>query len=225
MIHEVDDRLTAWVNEVLGDTPVLLDPSEVGETGVSLWLFGVENLPPARGTQRPPLQALLRYLVSVTGDDPHDSHRRLGELLFGAMQRTGFEDIEISRVPLELWTALGVAPRAGFVLKVPLRKPVEVSPASPVTKPLKLSGAPIADLDGVILGPGDVPIADAFVEIPALGLTTRSDPWGRFRFPAVAKPGHAHELCVRAKSREFAFPIDSDDQAGPVALRLDLAKE
>ena len=224
VIDEVDDRLTEWVADVLGQTPVFLDSSAAPKTGgVSLYLLGLESMPPARGAERPPLQALLRYLVSVTGSDVRESHGQLGKLLFDAFERPEF-DVELGPLPLELWAGLGVPPRPGFVLRVPLRKPVEVPPAPPVTEPLRLEGGPMATLEGVVLGPGDVPVADAFVELPALRLATRSDGQGRFRFAGVSAAGGPQELRVRAKAREFPFTVESDDRSEPVALRLDLAK-
>ena len=76
-------------------------------------------------------------------------------------------------------------------------------------------------MEGVVLGPGDVPISDAFVEIPSLALTTRSDGRGRFRFAAIPTAPAKQQLRVRAKAREFPFTVDSSK---PSVLRLDLAK-
>lgn len=78
-------------------------------------------------------------------------------------------------------------------------------------------------MEGVVLGPGDVPVSDAFVEIPSLALTTRSDTRGRFRFAAVPTSPAKQQLRVRAKAREFPFTVDSSKPA-PFVLKLDLAK-
>ena len=73
------------------------------------------------------------------------------------------------------------------------------------------------------LGPDDVPISDAFVEIPSLALATRSDVRGRFRFAAIPTSPVKQHLRVRAKAREFPFTVDSS-KPSPFVLRLDLAK-
>ncbi|MGZ6682465.1 MAG: hypothetical protein ACXVFK_19875, partial [Solirubrobacteraceae bacterium] len=91
-------------------------------------------------------------------------------------------------------------------------------PAPPVRAPLVLRGAGLRRLGGIVLGPGDVPVADAFVELPLLGLATRSDRRGRFTFAAVPTD-QAAQLVVHAKARTFPFSVDGSE----VELRLDLA--
>ena len=78
-------------------------------------------------------------------------------------------------------------------------------------------------MEGLVLGPGDVPISDAFIEIPSLALTARSDRHGRFRFAAIPTSPVKQHLRVRAKAREFPFTVDSS-KPPPFVLRLDLAK-
>ena len=78
-------------------------------------------------------------------------------------------------------------------------------------------------MEGVVLGPGDVPISDAFIEIPLLALATRTDKRGRFRFAAVPTAPAEQQLRVRAKAREFPFTVDSS-KTPPFVLRLDLTK-
>ena len=114
-------------------------------------------------------------------------------------------------------------PRAGFILTVPLRQPVDVEPAKPVQVPLIVQGAGARTMEGAVLGPGDVPVSDAYVEIPALALATRSDTRGRFRFGAVPTAPAKQQVRVHAKGREFTFTIDSS-KPSPYVLRLDLAK-
>ena len=222
MIDEVDQQVTNWVEDVLPGVNVTLDGPATATDEVGLHLFEVADLPPARGEERPPLQVRLGYLVTTSGADVALAHKRLGELLFAAMTHPDW-DVRYPGDIAEFWNAVGEPPRAGFILSVPLRQPVEMEPAPPVQVPLRVQGVGSRVMEGVVLGPGDVPISDAFVEIPSLALTVRSDTRGRFRFAAVPTSPAKQQLRVRAKAREFPFTVDSS-KPSPFVLRLDLAK-
>ena len=62
-------------------------------------------------------------------------------------------------------------------------------------------------LRGVVLGPGDVPIAGARVEIPPANLSTSTDRLGRFAFAAVASGPYPTTLRVLAKGRELTQTV------------------
>lgn len=223
MIDEIDQQLVAWVDTVTPGANVSLGtPSEAASADVSLYLFELRDLPPARGDVRPPQQVQLGYLVTTGGDDVAQAHRRLGQLLFAA---AGNPDYEV-RYPDGMgafWSAAGVPPRPGFVLAVTLRQDQDLAPAPPVRSALKIQSAGAQVLEGIVLGPGDVQVADAFVEVPSLGLATRSDSRGRFHFAAVPSGADALALRVRAKAQEFPFTVDTSAPQ-PVTLRVDLAK-
>jgi hypothetical protein len=226
LIQETDRALCDWVGSVLPKSKgkVLLEPSTDGQPAdVLLRLIELADMPPARGTRRPPLQVLLRYLVTVGGADASEMHGRLGDLLFAAMEHPDYE-VELGSVAPSAWAALGTAMQPSFVLAVPVRKPVPEAPAKLVKGPLDVRGSIVSHLDGVVLGPGDVPVPDAFIEFPALGLAERSDTRGRFRFAAVPSGPGPYQLRVRAKAGEFPFSVDNADRDEPVELRLDLAK-
>ena len=222
VIDEVDQQLRSWVEEVLPGVSVTLDGPAGADDDVGLYLFEMADLPPARGEDRPPLQVRLGYLVTTSGANVALAHKRLGTLLFAALAHPGW-DVGFPGDIAELWRAAGMPPRAGFILNVPLRQPVELKPAPPVRAPLRVEGVGSRVMEGVVLGPGDVPISDAFVEIPSLALTTRSDTRGRFRFAAIPTSPVKQHLRVRAKAREFPFTVDSS-KPPPFVLRLDLAK-
>jgi hypothetical protein len=222
MIDEVDQQLSSWVEEVLPGASVTFEGPATATHDVGLYLFELADLPPARGEERPPLQVRLGYLVTTSGSDVGLAHKRLGTLLFAALKHPGWE-VRFPGDTAELWRAVGEPPRAGFILAVPLRQPVVAEPAPPVRGPLRVQGTTSRAMEGVVVGPGDVPISDAFVEIPSLALTTRSDGRGRFRFAAVPTSPAEQHLRVRAKAREFPFTVDSS-KPPPFVLRLDLAK-
>jgi hypothetical protein len=199
VIELADDALAGWAGGVLPGASVSLDRATDADVVLDLVELG--------DLGRPPLQVALRYRVSTGGADVRERHRRLGELLFAALAAPEYE--------VEL-TPDASAPRPSFVMSVPLRPPVPAAAPPPVRAPLVLGDAPVRILAGVVLGPEDVPIADAFVELPLLGLATRSDHRGRFTFAAV--PSRPAQLVVHAKARTFPFSVDSPD----VELRLDL---
>ena len=135
MINAIDRRLVEWIESQLGQgTAKLGAPPGGGESpGVRLHLFDLAQEPVGRGTNKPPLRAALRYLVTVTDPDPAQAHARLWELLVRAVERsgtapttdapgpgadTGAADglpewtVESDPLLLTLWTAMGVPPRA-----------------------------------------------------------------------------------------------------------------
>ena len=224
MIDQVDQRLKDWVTGVLGGIEVLLslpDPSRAGK-GVCLYLFELVPKPAPRSNTPPPLQISLRYLVTTWSEDTAEAHRMLGDLVFAAMPNTDFE-ADLNPLPPATWTAFGLAPQPSFVLTVPLRVERPVPPVKLVRKPLVVHTAPITSLSGVVLGPGNVPLPKARVEIPILNLFDWTDTRGRFHFPAL--PGEPRTLVLRiqAKGRELQTKIDqpASDQE-PVVIHFDL---
>jgi hypothetical protein len=222
MIDEVDAQLTAWVQTVTPGVTVAIDRLPgAGATGdVFLQLIELREVPRARGGARPPLQVVLTYLLTTGGEDVTLAHKRLGDLLFAALEHQDYE-VRPASIQSAVWLAAATVPRPGFLLSVPLRKPREQAVAKPVLEALRVRGTAARPLAGVVLGPRDMPIADAIVELPLLQLSTRSDHAGRFRFAAVPADPPNQQIRVRAKAREFPFSIASVDADEPVALRID----
>jgi hypothetical protein len=223
MIDQVDEGLRSWVQTVLPGAEVHFDaPSSTPPTpGVTMYLLHLRPRPAPRGTTRPPLQLTLCYLVTVWAPELGETHRRLGELVFAAMSR---DDVEVDLEPLQGsdWAAFGTPPRPSFVLRVPLRKEVAQPAAKYVRGPLLVSSTNIASLYGRVVGPGDLPIPDALVELPSLELSERTDPRGYFRFASVPADPPA-VLRVRAKGREVRVPVERPTSPGePVVIHLEL---
>jgi hypothetical protein len=224
MIDQIDRRLAAWIGGILDQVDVSLAPPEAAETarGVGLYLMELVQSPPARGTRRPPLMMTLRYLVTTQAAKPEDAHQMLGDLVVAALENSEFE-VEQEPLPLALWTSLGIAPRPSFVLRVPFihERPEKLAPL--VRKPIVIKHLALRSLEGQILGPEDIPLMNARVELPALELFTTTDSKGRFHFSSVpAMPG-ARLLRVRAKGQEFSI---NTEQAGseddPLVIHLQL---
>ena len=222
MLEQVDRRLREWVTSTLEGVDVSLDlpGAKVKGPTVGLYLFELCRTPPARTTKRPPLQLSLRYLVTAQEARPEASHRLLGELMLAAMQDAELE-VESEPVPLAFWTAFGTPPRPAFVLRVNLRVERDEPTAPLVRKPIRVDTAPLSGLEGLVLGPGDTPLAGAVVELPELRRLTETDHKGRFSFASV--PSGRCALRVRAKGRETTVtPSELTAHDGePMIIRFD----
>ena len=209
MLEEADDEVTSWAQSVLPGADVALGPplAESASPAVSLHLLSLTDIPAARGAGRVSPQFGARYLVTSAAAEPAEAHRLLGTLLFAALEQHEFE-VGFADVPDALWAAAGAMPRAAFSLFVRVRREREDEPTPLVRGPIVVRGAPLAPLEGLVLGPGDVPISDAFIALPKLSATTRSDRRGRFRFAAVPSDVPASPR-VRAKAGEFPFTVAS----------------
>ena len=223
MIDQVDGKLTDWARSILPSVDVsFAAPNEVekGEA-VNMYLMEISSTAPLRSGHRPPLQITLRYLVTVKSDDLLAGHRMLGELMFAAMDDAEFE-VEPEPVPVEVWRAFGVGPRPSFVLRVPLivERPEDRAPL--VKKPLVVKRSPLARLQGLVFGPGDIPIMGAAVELPSLGLSTSTDANGSFVFLAVPSDPPAKTVRVRAKGKEASVSADEAVlKSKPLIIRLE----
>jgi len=224
MIDQVDRRLRDWVKSVAEGVEVRLEAPSAAETGqgIALYLMEVASLPPPSTHQLPPWQIGLRYLVTTWSQEAEEAHRLLGELVFAALRNPEFQ-VELAPVPVEVWRAFGIAPRPSFVLQVPLQQEraqpkVKLVRATPVVQTL-----PMAGLRGVVRGPGDIPLAGAEVQIPALHLTTHTDSQGRFYFAAVPGEGRPTALRVKAKGREVN--VTTADTGKPVLVRIEIEED
>ncbi|QQR43605.1 carboxypeptidase regulatory-like domain-containing protein [Myxococcus xanthus] len=231
MIDEVDQRLKAWVGRIAGDVQVFLGvpDRESLERGVCLYLLELGPAPPVRsgGGGRASLQISVCYLITAGAESPERAHRLLGELVFAAMEEADFE-VELTPVPTTVWAGLRTAPRPCFRLRVPVRReramPVihrVLFPATPHATP-----TPAEALLGCVVGPGDVPIPGALVELPTLKLTTRTDAKGCFRFPSVPPVATLGRLEVRAKGALLELgPEVLAAEPQPLLIRLPLKEE
>lgn len=223
MIDQTDRRLTTWIGGILDQVPVSLAPPGALDAakGVGLYLLDLLQSPAARGTRRPPLIMTLRYLVTAQAPKPEEAHQLLGTLLVAAAENPEFE-IEPEPLPFSVWTAFGVTPRPSFVLRVPFRHERPEKLAPPVRK-VVINRLPLQSFGGQVVGPENIPIMNARVELPAFELSTNTDSKGRFYFSAVPAAPGAQLLRVRAKGQEFSIntaPVDSNDD--PLVIKLQL---
>jgi hypothetical protein len=224
MIDAVDQRLKDWVNRIHDQAEVHFTAPKSADAikGIGLYLMEVAILPPPSTAKLPPLQVALRYLVTSWSDDPQAAHRLLGDLLFAAMEDPEVE-VEPQAVPISVWSAFGVAPRPSFVLRVPLRRERSKPKAKPVSTVSFTTMMAVGGLHGIVLGPGDTPLAGAEVQVPALGLTTRTDHKGRFHFSSL--PGEGRPLTLRVKAKGCELSITTGESypevTKPFLIRFD----
>jgi hypothetical protein len=224
MIDEADQRLKAWVSEVAGDMPVSFAAPDrsVREHGVSLYLLELGSAPPARSVRRVPLQFSVCYLITVSAETPERAHKLLGELVFAALEAPDFE-VDLTAIPLELWTALGVPPQPAFRVRLPVRRERAEPNVRRVRFPLVTHTVPNEVLLGRVVGPGDVPIPGALVELPSLKLSTRTDARGSFRFPLVPSIASIGRLEVRAKGEVLQVGAEAlVPEEGQLVIRMPL---
>src|SRR5262249_32982745 len=140
---------------------------------------------------------------------PEEAHRLLGQLVFAAMENPEFE-IDLTPVSVTVWNAFGVAPQPAFMLSVPVQKERPEPKPGFVRQPLLVKTSPMTTLYGVVLGPGEIPIAGARVEMRALHLSTQTDRKGRFCLAAVPSEPARKELEVKAKGRKLSVTAEEN---------------
>ncbi len=227
MTDNLRERLADWVHSVLSAAAVSYDSPADGQTGagVSLYLLELAPFMPAANARRQPLQLTLRYLVTTWAADSAQAENMLLDLAFAAMENADFE-AEVDALPSVAWAAFNVKPRPAFLLRVPYRRD-RPEPAVPrVRQPLVMQPTPAVPFLGVVVGPGDFPLAGAYVQIPAMQLSTRTDALGRFRFAALPAQPRSRHLRVSAKGRVQELTVDQPEPAGePIVIRFELGEE
>ena len=227
MFDVVDRRLSEWVEKTLGEVVFSLEPPgraapDNGTTaGVSFYLLELVDAPPSRGTDAPPLQVHLRYLVTAWAGSPEDAHALLGKLVFAAMGEPEFQ-VEFPPIDAGTWAALNARPQPAFLLRVPVRQE-RVRPAVKyVTEPIVVEIAPAISLHGVVLTSRKQPVPGAVVDLPAIQRSTSTDMRGEFLLNNIPGGQKAYNLRVRAKGRELRVSLTPpENDAEPVQIQFD----
>lgn len=224
MIDAIDQRLKDWVVSAVGsvDVSLAMPTGRDRWAGVSLYLVDVTLKPAIHSSGASARHIALRYLVTAWSDQPEDAHRLLGDLVFAAMDSADFE-VEPSGASTELWQALGTPPRPSFMLVVPLKKPRVVPDAPLVRLPVVVEAAPVESFHGLVLGPGDIPLAGATVRLESLNLEARTDSAGRFLFHSIPGGSRPKSFIARAKGLQTSVTTSAQHPAAshPFVLRFD----
>jgi hypothetical protein len=222
-IEQADQRLKDWVENVTGGTTCSLNaPSPAAkDPTISCYLLDLLEIPALRNVPHPSHQFSLRYLVTSWAKEPSDAHQRLNALVFAVLEEP---ELELEMHPPEpaLWTALGVPPSPCFFLRVRVRLERPEKPPRLVLQPLKVEALPVKPLAGVVLGPEDVPVMGAVIEIPALQLSVRTGSKGQFRFKSVPEGGWLKRLVVKARGRTQEIALEKDySEENPLIIHFD----
>lgn len=224
MIQQVDREVQAWVQGVLPDTDVVLGPPHQfdGKQGVSLYLLALADPLPAWANHQPGTKRIaLRYVITTWAKTEEEAHALLGKLVFAALEKREYE-LTLAELPTTLWTAFGMVPRPALTLWVPCSMEQPAQTIKLVHGPLVVQGAPVRSLHGVVLGPGDMPIMGAGVELPALQLRGQTDARGRFAFATVPSGLQDLQVVVKAKGRRQHVTVaQSTSDKEPLTIRFD----
>jgi hypothetical protein len=220
VIDQHDRRVIEWIQSVVPSAPVSLDLAASDlPSGVNVYLLELGASPPPRGSERSPVQFSLHYLITSWAQDAFEAHKILGDLVSAAMQEAEFEvNFDVSHVN---WNLFGLAPRPAFLLKVSARIPLPETSAPLVRKPIVLKTETITSLTGRVLGPGDIPIVGAHVQLSAFDLSVRTDANGRFVLPIGTQPP---SLRVTVKGKSQSVSAEPPPDGTPLTIWVDPAE-
>jgi hypothetical protein len=228
MIERIGQEIIDWISSAITGAEVALGlPDDNAQNAqVGLYLMDLSQSRCARVGKLPPFKFSLRYLVTARSPRAEEAHRLLGELIFAALEKPEKEppefEVVVEPLPVEAWAVLGAAPQPSFFLRAPLRleRPEPVVPM--VKEPVVLQPSPMRMLSGTVIESGGMPIMGARVELLTLGIATRTDERGRFRFAGVPSNGQL-KLLAQAKGRTKEVDYSVGDE--PLEIRLHLLEE
>lgn len=224
-IGDIQQELADWIRSTLGKDKAELvwgTPAAAAKAPtVSVTLLEIIPTPLPRTAEKPPLKLTLRYLLSAQASDPKDAHRLLAALAFAAMEQTGWT-VEPGSLGAEAWVALGVPLQPSLQLNIPLLRERPAPHVGRVRELMVLRTASLRAITGTVLGPGDLPIMGARVDLPSLGRYARTDHLGWFRLSGVPTNPTPASLVVRAKGIETTVDLSALAASGdqPVVIHL-----
>jgi hypothetical protein len=84
-----------------------------------------------------------------------------------------------------------------------------------------MRGVALEPLAGIVLGPGDVPLAGARVEIPWAAAAAATDARGRFAFAGLPAEPVRTWARITAGDRQLDVEIERPEDHRPVVIRFD----
>lgn len=247
----INSRLGTWISSLLSEATTS-PPAELAvtfgppgpdggpapqagrkEQGINLHLLGIAPHAEAttRSERRIEAQIVLRYLVTSWAEQAELADALLCALALhllgrGAGGPDGRSEIIVEATPpLQVLTGLGLPPRPALMMGLPLVHVEVTEPARRVAHPPLVRTEAAATLWGLLLGPDDLPISGAQVELPVLGRIAETDPAGQFRITGVPANLADRTIRVRARGVDRTFRVPAGGDGGPLTLRLSFAEE
>jgi hypothetical protein len=210
LIDRIKDRCPGVPATALG----LAD--DAPESGISVRLIQVSPRMEPRARDRLIRTLALDYLVGVRADDALAEHRLLAELAFAIMDLPDFELVG-GEGAAQACLAAGLAPAAGLVVRGHACRVDDIAQAPLVREPAIMRVAPLGFVDGIVIGPGDLPVPNATVTLGDGVRSAVTGPDGRFRF---ASPDDAPvQVAARAHGRERTIAAAAGE---PAVIKLPL---
>jgi len=219
-IESATASLLDWLGQTAGRPARLAAPAETvggaAEDGVALWPL---ELRPQRQTRsaghREPFRFGVRYLVTATGPDA----LRLLDRVLTAAVTAGEPEISLEAGDPALWQALGTAPRPALLVDVPAQVEHAQQSAPPVLHPLQIKHIARSTITGLVVGPGDEPMAAMRVEVLGTPYATHTDAQGRF---TVAGVPEAAEVRLRLVGRGQTLTAAVDPAEADLVIHCEL---
>ena len=162
---------------------------------------------------------LLTYLVTLQAQDQSTAHALMGTLVSALMNQTEFE-YELEPPPIEIWQTFGAKPAPTFIIKMPVSLPQKYPQVPKIKQPPSVRLGSVASLTGQLLGPGDVPLVNAQIELTSLQRVERTDQAGYFTFSGIGPDTQKREFRIRAKQQELLVNITTLSQE-PLVIHFD----
>ncbi len=224
----VEARLVSdWIRTAAGDVavsfgPLGAEPLLEGATRILLTFLGISPATQARSLSRQPQSLLMfaRYLVTVTGSSRSVADRLIVALGFAALDR-GSPELERDGAGPDLWLALRVAARPALVVREALERPRVKKRVPLVRQPVVTEYALSRRVAGRIVGPGNIPIAGARIEVASAGLTTYSDHRGDFTLVGVPTGPPDPTLSIAAKGVRLTVQAEASSNE-PLVISVPL---
>ncbi|MEO1575607.1 MAG: hypothetical protein AAFU65_11685, partial [Pseudomonadota bacterium] len=117
-----------------------------------------------------------------------------------------------------MWRALDAVPQPAIRLVAPFVHERQV-PIHRITQPVRPSLSTVEQFSGHVMGPGDLPLKNARVDVPGTSIVTYTDRAGHFEFRAIRDFPARRGLRVsaRGETQTLEGPFSDDE---PVVIRM-----
>jgi hypothetical protein len=227
ILDDLYSSLRAWVESSVPKAKLRFDAPTVaadGDLTVSAYVCGLSQAPRAQ----PPEPSL--RVVELEADVLVTAHAESAAEAAEAVARLATSDTESLGLKIQpsvdqaTWLAFGLPPQPALLLHGLVRW------ETPRTVPKRVRTFSIQSgvartVEGTLLGPGGVALANATVELDAIGARSRTNAFGQFRFGAIPAGEDEMALTVSARGRRYKVTGGSRlDKAGRWLVEIEDAE-